>query len=204
MNRKPIPKIGLTGGVGCGKSSIAEIFSEHGAVIVDADIAAREAVTVGSRGLERLKEIFGTQIINSSGELNRDKLRDIIFSNSEHREEVENILHPIINQIIEKKIVAIESAKQQAPYILLVIPLLYEKRESYQLDRVLVVDLPQEIQIERVMQRDNISIDKVKKIIKAQSKAEQRLSMADDILTNINSNDMKKEVKRLHQKYLTL
>lgn len=193
--------IGLTGGIASGKTTVADLFQEHFNIeIVDADIVAREVVALGSDGLRQIAEHFGETILLEDGTLNRAKLREQIFSNPEDKTWLNALLHPMIRQKIEEGLTNIRS-----PYGLLVAPLLIENQMQGMADRVLIVDVPTEVQIERTMSRDNVSEEQVKAILKSQASREQRLAVADDVIKNHTKNqDLLPQITDLHQKYLAI
>ena len=193
--------IGLTGGIASGKTTVADLFQEHFNIdIVDADIVAREVVAVGSDGLRQITEHFGEAILLEDGTLNRAKLREQIFSNPEDKAWLNALLHPMIRHKIEEGLTNIRS-----PYGLLVAPLLIENQMQGMADRVLIVDVPTEVQIQRTMNRDNVSEEQVKAILKSQASREQRLAIADDVIKNHTKNqDLLPQITDLHQKYLAI
>lgn len=193
--------IGLTGGIASGKTTVADLFQEHFNIdIVDADIVAREVVAVGSDGLRQIAEHFGEAILLEDGTLNRAMLREQIFSNPEDKTWLNALLHPMIRNKIEEGLTNIRS-----PYGLLVAPLLIENQMQGMADRVLIVDVPTEVQIERTMNRDNVSEEQVKAILKSQASREQRLAVADDVIKNHTKNqDLLPQITELHQKYLAI
>ena len=193
--------IGLTGGIASGKTTVADLFQEHFNIeIVDADIVAREVVALGSDGLRQIAEHFGETILLEDGTLNRAKLREQIFSNPEDKTWLNALLHPMIRNKIEEGLTNIRS-----PYGLLVAPLLIENQMQSMADRVLIVDVPTEVQIERTMSRDNVSEEQVKAILKSQASREQRLAVADDVIKNHTKNqDLLPQITELHQKYLAI
>lgn len=193
--------IGLTGGIASGKTTVADLFQEHFNIdIVDADIVAREVVAVGSDGLRQITEHFGEAILLENGTLNRAKLREQIFSNPEDKAWLNALLHPMIRNKIEEGLTNIRS-----PYGLLVAPLLIENQMQGMADRVLIVDVPTEVQIQRTMNRDNVSEEQVKAILKSQASREQRLAIADDVIKNHTKNqDLLPQITDLHQKYLAI
>tara|TARA_Y100000588_G_scaffold124192_1_gene136107 strand:- start:453 stop:1061 length:609 start_codon:yes stop_codon:yes gene_type:complete len=193
--------IGLTGGIASGKTTVADLFQEHFNIdIVDADIVAREVVAVGSDGLRQIAEHFGEAILLEDGTLNRAKLREQIFSSPEDKTWLNALLHPMIRNKIEEGLTNIRS-----PYGLLVAPLLIENQMQGMADRVLIVDVPTEVQIERTMNRDNVSEEQVKAILKSQASREQRLAVADDVIKNHTKNqDLLPQITELHQKYLAI
>ena len=193
-------KVGLTGGIGSGKSTAAQRFEELGVPIVDADIIARNVVEPGKPALEEVITAFGAKVVNSDGELDRTELRKIVFENEEHKALLESILHPrIYDEILQ------QLGQLSAPYCIVVIPLLAESKRIYPLDRVLVIDLPHALQLERTSARDQQSEEKIDKIIQSQSSREQRLSLADDIVENSGTVDsLCERIDLLHQKYTDL
>lgn len=191
-------KIGLTGGIGCGKSTIAELFAQYCIPIIDADIISHQLVQPKQPALTLLEQTFGQSIINSDDSLNRSQLRDIIFSDSNKKMQLERILHPLIFQKMQS-----ECDKQTAPYCILCIPLLIETDMTSFVDQTLVVDCPVETQITRVKQRDQLSTERILTIISSQVSRETRLSYADDIIDNSSSTtQLIEQVKRLHNQYL--
>lgn len=193
--------IGLTGGIASGKTTVADLFQKHFNIdIVDADIVAREVVALGSDGLRQITEHFGEAILLEDGTLNRAKLRKQIFSNPEDKAWLNALLHPMIRNKIEQELTNIRS-----PYGLLVAPLLIENQMQGMADRVLVIDVPKEVQIQRTMNRDNVSEEQVNAILTSQASREQRLAVADDVIKNHTKNqDLLPQITDLHQKYLAI
>ena len=192
--------LGLTGGIGSGKSAAAQHFIDLGVHLVDADNAARWVVEPGRPALAKIVEHFGAQVLQANGELDRSALRRLIFQDPAQRRWLEKLLHPLIGQEIISYL-----ARAESPYAILVSPLLVESGQYKMTQRVLVIDAPEQLQIQRTMQRDSTSEEQVQAILKAQASREQRLSHADDVL--INDRDpawLKREVERLHHFYLTL
>lgn len=192
--------LGLTGGIGSGKSAAADHFAALGVHVVDADHAARWVVEPGRPALAKIAEHFGDAVLQADGQLDRSALRSLIFSDPELRRWLEALLHPLIREEI-----ALNLAQAKSPYAILVSPLLIESGQYATTQRVLVIDAPQALQIERTLLRDNTSEQQVQAILKAQASREERLSHADDIL--VNDSDLKTlqtEVERLHHFYLTL
>jgi len=193
-------KIGLTGGIGSGKSTVAKYFAELGVAIIDADKIARELVATGTPALTKIVEHFGNKILTSRDELDRKYLRKLIFNNPKQKQWLERLLHPLIYHEMENQLQQVKS-----PYCILVIPLLVETQQEKLVDRILIVDAPQEQQINRTIKKNKISEKEVKTIIATQANREQRLASADDIIYNDNSlTKLKQQVQQLHQKYLIL
>lgn len=192
--------VALTGGIGSGKSTVADEFAHLGVTVIDADIIARQVVEPGTPALLAIAERFGPQMINDDGSLNRRRLRERIFAYSEGKAWLNALLHPLIQQETRRQMQASTS-----PYLLWVVPLLVENRLTDKADRVLVVDVPKETQIERTMRRDGVSREHAEHILAAQATREQRLAAADDVIENMGSADaVASHVARLHEKYLML
>ncbi|MEZ9135691.1 dephospho-CoA kinase [Vibrio sp. F13] len=193
--------IGLSGGIASGKTTVANLFNEHFNIdIVDADIVAREVVALGSDGLKQITEHFGESILLEDGTLNRSRLRELIFSDPKEKQWLNDLLHPMIRDKIDSDL-----SKITSPYGLLVAPLLVENQMQGMADRVLIVDVPTEVQIERTMSRDNVSKEQVAAILKSQASREQRLAVADDVIKNHTKNqELLPQITDLHQKYLAI
>ncbi|EMB4082416.1 TPA: dephospho-CoA kinase [Klebsiella aerogenes] len=192
--------VALTGGIGSGKSTVADEFAHLGVTVIDADIIARQVVEPGTPALLAIAERFGPQMINDDGSLNRRRLRERIFAHSEDKAWLNALLHPLIQQETRRQMQASTS-----PYLLWVVPLLVENRLTDKADRVLVVDVPKEMQIERTIRRDGVSREHAEHILAAQATREQRLAAADDVIENMGSADaVASHVARLHEKYLML
>lgn len=193
-------KIGLTGGIGSGKSTIANIFSQFNIPVIDADIIAHQLVEPGQPALLELQKTFGNSIISPNNSLDRAKLREIIFADSAKKQQLESILHPLIFQQMQT-----ECDQQNSHYAILCIPLLIETKMTHFVDRILVIDCSVEIQIQRVKQRDQLSMDRISSIISSQTSRHTRLSYADDIIDNSNStSELEEQVQHLHNQYLNL
>ena len=187
--------IGLTGGIGSGKTAVSDTFEELGIAVVDADLASRVVVEKGKPCLEEITKHFGSEILTENEELDRAKLREIIFQSEEEKYWLESLLHPAIARQIQDELSASTS-----PYTILVSPLLLETNQKDFCDKVLVVDVPVELQMERTLKRDGVSEQQVKSIIKAQISREKRLELADEIIVNDGSlEDLQLAVKNLHQ-----
>ncbi len=192
--------LGLTGGIGSGKSAVVEQFGRLGVHWVDADHAARWVVEPGKPALARIAEHFGDGVLTPTGELDRAVLRARVFENAGERKWLEQLLHPLIRQEIAEHL-----SRAQSPYAILVSPLLIEAGQYRQADRVLVVDAPESLQLQRAMRRDQASEAQIRAILKAQASREERLRHADDVLVNDRDRAwLEAEVERLHDFYLTL
>lgn len=192
--------LGLTGGIGSGKSAAAQCFADLGVHLVDADDAARWVVEPGRPALAQIAEHFGAGVLQADGTLNRSALRELIFKDPQQRVWLEGLLHPLIREEIRQSLARAESA-----YAILVSPLLLETSQHQMVQRVLVIDVPESVQIERTVLRDRTNEEQVRAILKAQASREERLSRADDVI--VNDRDpawLKSEVERLHHFYLTL
>ncbi|MDP5292148.1 dephospho-CoA kinase [Oceanimonas sp. CHS3-5] len=193
--------VGLTGGIGSGKSTVAELFAAQGVDIIDADIIAREVVAPGEPALAAIAEHFGPEVITESGELDRRALRARVFDNPQEKDWLNALLHPVIR---ERMVAA--CAASTSPYCLLVVPLLVENNLTGLCNRVLVVDVSPEVQLARTVKRDQAVEAQIRAIMAAQASREQRQAAADDVINN-NSPDkagLLQEVSRLHRQYLSL
>lgn len=192
--------VALTGGIGSGKTTVANEFAKLGVPLVDADIIARTVVEPNTPALTAIKTRYGASIIKSDGSLNRQHLREIIFSDLAEKQWLNDLLHPLIQQETQKQLQQVNS-----PYVLWVVPLLFENKLTHLVDRILVIDVTPEEQIERTMQRDNVSQEHVTSILKSQISRDNRLLHADDIITNHNGeSNLADKVAALHQRYMTL
>ncbi|KFE44140.1 dephospho-CoA kinase [Pseudomonas syringae] len=192
--------LGLTGGIGSGKSAAAQCFIGLGVHVVDADHAARWVVEPGRPALTKIVEHFGPTVLQTDGTLNRSALRGLIFEDAEQRRWLEALLHPLIGEEIQRDL-----ASATSPYAILVSPLLIESGQYKLTRRVLVIDAPQQLQVQRTMLRDSSSEEQVQAILKVQASREERLSHADDVLVNDRDHAwLQSEVERLHHFYLTL
>ncbi len=189
--------IGLTGGIGCGKSAVADLFTELGAPILDADQVAREVVLPGKPALSEITQRFGSEILLPDGQLDRKRLRAIIFHDEQARHDLEAILHPRIRQQMQHWL-----ANQKTAYAILSIPLLIETGQQNTFDRILVVDCPEALQIERICTRDQVTPDQARSILTAQTSRQERLAAADDIIDNSGPLEaLRPQVLRLHRRY---
>lgn len=192
--------IGLTGGIGSGKTTVAKLFGELGVHWVDADVVAREVVEPGMPALDRIRDHFGEAILTDEGRLDRAALRRIVFEDPAQREWLESLLHPIIRDEMVRQL---EPSDYRLPYTLLVSPLLLETDQHTLTREIVVVDVPVEVQIERTMARDENPRDQVARIIAAQMPREQRLERADHVIDNDQPLDqVKAEVQKLHDRFL--
>jgi len=190
-------RIGLTGGIGSGKSEASREFARLGAPIIDTDLIARELVRPGQPALNEIVAQFGAEIVDENGNLDRTRLRETIFSDPGRRKQLEDILHP---RIRDHAVALAEQAK--APYCVLVIPLLVETTGDYPLDRILVIDTPRELQLERIAARDGLPEKEIEAILATQASRKQRLAIADDIIVNDTSPEhLRSEIERLHRFY---
>lgn len=190
--------VALTGGIGSGKSTVANAFADLGINIIDADIIARQVVEPGTPALKAIAEHFGSEVIATDGSLQRRILRERIFSDPDEKKWLNALLHPLIQQETQRQF-------QQAtsPYLLWVVPLLVENALYKKADRVLVVDVTPETQLRRTMQRDDVTREHVEKILAAQATREARLAVADDVIDNNGAPDaIVSDVARLHALYL--
>lgn len=190
--------VALSGGIASGKSTIAHLFAQLDVPIIDADIIARQVVEVGTPALEQITKHFSQEILLENGELDRSQLREIIFNNDHERLWLNNLLHPIIAQETQKQF-----AQQTKPYVIWVVPLLIENNLHQLADRVLMIDIPEALQLERLINRDRISESLAKKMIATQVCLTDRLAFADDIIVNDGDlESLKIQVDNLHKQYL--
>lgn len=192
--------IGLTGGIGSGKSVASDKFKSLGITIVDADVASRTVVEPGKPALKEIEDHFGSGIITAEGKLDRNNLREIIATDPEERKWLESVLHPKIGEQITKEI-----SESTSVYTLFVAPLLLETNSQEMCSRVVVVDVPKDVQIRRTAKRDKVSPNQVEQMVAAQMEREKRLEKADDVLLNSGTiEDLEKQVEELHKKYMQM
>ena len=192
--------IGLTGGIGSGKSVASDKFASLGITVVDADVASRTVVQPGMPALKEIESHFGPEIITRDGQLDRTKLREIIASDAEERKWLESVLHPRIGEQITKEI-----SESSSPYTIFVAPLLLETNSDNMCSRVLVVDVAEEVQIQRTTKRDQMLGEQIEKIVAAQMSRKERLEKADDVLVNAGTiRELQDQVEELHHKYLEM
>ena len=192
--------IGLTGGIGSGKSTVEQLFIDLGVTVIDADKIAHELSEPGKAGYQAITEHFGAEVLQSNGHIDRRKLRERIFNNEVERSWLEATLHPLIRREMYERAKTVN-----APYCILSIPLLTETMNFDHIDRVLVIDAPTSLQIERTSQRDGMTKAQVQKILDSQNSREERLAYADDVIVNDQTVDaLREEVKLLHQCYMKI
>ena len=193
--------LGLTGGIGCGKSSTSQFFSDLGIDVIDTDVIARQLTQPNGSAISLIQNTFGSSVITADGALARNKMRDLVFANSESRHKLEQILHPLILKAVIRRI-----KQSQAPYVIVVIPLLFETNDyNHLIQHILVIDCDEQQQLLRTMERSNLSEQKVRSIMATQVTRETRIQKADDvILNNQDIEYLKAQILLLHHKYLAL
>ena len=193
-------KIGLTGGIGSGKSAVAKAFTALNTPVLDADEIAHRLVEKGQPALAQIQQAFGTGILNPDDSLNRKNLRELVFSDAKQKQKLELILHPLIYATLQAELELLT-----APYCIIIIPLLFETGMTHFVDRVLVIDCPVETQIKRVKIRDKLTIERIQSIIDSQVSRAFRKSKADDLINNSGNNyRLAEQVKKLHNLYFSL
>jgi dephospho-CoA kinase len=193
-------RVALTGGIASGKSTVADLFAQLGVPVIDTDVIARQVVEPGQPALRAVVDAFGSGVLNDLGQLDRRRMRERIFSDPGARQSLETILHPAIRREMER-----QSIEAGGPYQLLVIPLLTEGGRRDHVDRVLLVDVPEETQVERLTRRDGVTAEQAQASLKAQARRTERLAMADDVIPNTGRiEDLESRVRELHAKYLAL
>jgi len=192
--------VGLTGGIGSGKSTVASLFANHGITVISADVISRELVAKDSSALQHIQEKFGDRVLTNQGELDRKILREVIFSDHQAKDWLNNLLHPLIRKQLTAQA---EAASQR--YCILEIPLLVENQLQYLVHRVTVVDCAQSQQISRAEKRDNVSGEQIKSIMASQCTQQERLDAAQDVVDNgADIAHLQQQVDRLHHYYLDL
>lgn len=192
--------IGLTGGIGSGKSAAGIEFEKLGITVIDADEIAQKASLKNSKAYKEIVEYFGVSILDNSQNIDRRKLRNIVFNDDEQKKKLEQILHPAIREYIS---FAISNSK--SPYTIIMVPLIYETNSKDNYNRILVIDCDEDIQISRAVTRDGASEEDIKKIINSQATKKERLSIADDVINNNSSIEkLSEKVLHLHKNYLEL
>lgn len=202
-NRLTVLKIGLTGGIGSGKTTVSRRFEALGAPVIDTDVLAREVVEPGEPALDNLVRRFGRDILGGDGRLDRDRLREMAFSEPAARREIESILHPAIRERLREGLRALDGRK--VPYCIIVVPLLVETDFQEMVDRVLVVETPRERRVAWVMARSGMTRKDVERIMDSQATSEDRLRVAHDVIHNDGSvEELENRVDRLHAGYLAM
>ena len=192
--------IGLTGGIGSGKSAAGIEFEKLGITVIDADEISQKASLKNSKAYKEIVEYFGASILDNSQNIDRRKLRNIVFNDDEQKKKLEQILHPAIREDIS---FAISNSK--SPYTIIMVPLIYETNSKDNYNRILVIDCDEDIQISRAVSRDGASEEDIKKIINSQATKKERLSIADDVINNNSSIEkLSEKVLHLHKNYLEL
>lgn len=190
-------RVGLTGGIACGKSTVANLFAALGVPIVDTDVLAREVVAPGSPLLPEIARHFGEQVLQKDGSLDRARLRTLVFANPAERQWLEQLTHPAIRELTDRR-----CATATGPYVMVAIPLLVETQGAARFDRVLVVDCDPQVQLARLQARDGTTRAEAERMLAAQVTREQRLAVADDvILNNGDIAELRDQVEKLHRQY---
>lgn len=191
--------VGLTGGIGSGKSAAAAEFERLGASVIDTDAIAHELTAAGGAALDEIRKVFGPDVLAASGALDRDKMRTRVFADPAAKKALEALLHPMIREESRRRI-----ARARGPYVIHVVPLLVESPDyRSRVDRVLVIDAPEELQVERVRSRSGLSEAQVRAIVAAQATRAERLAAADDVIENRGTIEaLREQVAALHRKYL--
>lgn len=193
-------RVVLTGGIASGKSAASAIFEDLGIAVIDADKVSRELVQPGEPALQSIVDHFGNELLDGNGRLDRAALRKRVFADDEERKVLQDILHP---RIRERMLRIAEQA--HSPYVILVVPLLVETDNDYRADRVLLIDAPQSLQLQRLQARDGCSEQQARQILAAQASREQRLAAADDVVSNDgDSSHLADAIRRLHRRYLAM
>lgn len=193
--------VGLTGGIGCGKSAAADEFARRGAAVIDSDAIAHELTGAGGAAIADVRRLLGEEFVDAAGAMDRAKVRALVFSDAAAKARLEGLLHPMIRAESERRIAA-----AAAPYVVHVVPLLVESPDyRKRVQRVLVVDCPPQVQKARVRQRSGLAADEIERIIGAQLPRATRLAVADDVIDNSGSlAALHKQVRALHRRYLEL
>jgi dephospho-CoA kinase len=196
-------KIGLTGGIGCGKSTVARIFEQLKTPVIDADEIAHQLVAIGQPALAQIQQDFGTRVFKQDGSLDRKKLSEIVFSDPKQKQKLESILHPLVYEAIQATLNQLNQLNKS--YCIISIPLIFETNMTHLVDRILVVDCSVETQIKRVRKRDNMAIERIQSIIDSQVSRAFRKAHTNDLIDNSVTDDrLAEEVKKLHNLYLSL
>ena len=192
--------VGLTGGIGSGKSAAANFFQSEGIIVIDADHLAREVIEQDTPGFKSIVDCFGLDVISDDGSIDRGKLRKVVFDNQEKKRILESITHPLVGELMAKKI-----ATAKSPYSIIMVPLIFETNTMSAYDRILVIDCDPALQLKRATSRDNNSDELIQKIIDSQCSREQRLSIANDVIPNNDSlENLESRSIVMHKFYLGL
>jgi len=192
--------VGISGGIGSGKTTVTDLFAKLGVEVIDADVIAREVVEPGTPALEAIVAKFGQSVLDESGNLNRAKLRNLVFDDLEVKNWLNQLLHPAI-----RKQMLFQTQQAKSAYCLLSVPLLVENKLYEQVDRVVIVDVHEQTQLQRTLLRDKTNESQIRSIMSAQATRQQRLAVANDVIDNNGkADDLAKQVAQLHQDYLQL
>lgn len=190
--------VALTGGIGSGKSTVSALFAELGAAVIDADAVSHALTAKNGAALPEIAAAFGPDLIDAEGQMDRSRLRRLVFSNADSRRRLEGILHPRIRAEMQRQL-----REAKAPYAILAIPLLFETRQTDLADRILVIDTPEALQIQRVQARSGLEPAEIRHIMASQVSRAERLAGADDIIDNSGGlQSLRPQVEQLHQQYL--
>jgi dephospho-CoA kinase len=192
--------VGISGGIGSGKTTVTDLFAKYGIEVIDADVIAREVVEPGTPALKAIVDKLGQSVLDPSGSLDRAKLRSLVFNDIEVKNWLNQLLHPAIRQQM-----LLQTQQAKSAYCLLSVPLLVENKLNEQVDRVVIVDVDEQTQLQRTLLRDKTNAPQIRAIMNAQATRQQRLAVADDIIDNNGkADDLAKQVVHLHQHYLQL
>lgn len=192
--------VGVSGGIGSGKTTVTDMFKGLGIDVIDADVIAREVVEPGSPAVQKIVDKFGGDIIEQNGHLNRTKLREIIFSQPELKIWLNALLHPLIREQM-----AVQTQQAKSPYCILSVPLLVENNLNNSVDRVLIVDVSEQTQLDRTLKRDQVDQQQIQAIMNSQASRAQRLAVADDVIDNNGEQkELIEQVHKLHANYLEI
>ena len=193
-------RIGLTGGIASGKSTVADFFADLGVPVIDTDVIAREVVAKGAPALDQIRDAFGDTVFDDDGNLDRQAMRNLVFSDAGKRRQLEDILHPLIRDAVVVQVGAVN-----APYMIIVVPLMVESPMKDFMDRVLVVDCSEDVQLSRLQMRDAADEELARRMIAAQASRDERLGIADDVVVNdADREETRTTVAALHQAYLEM
>lgn len=192
--------IGLTGGIGSGKSAAANFFQNEGVTVIDADQLAREVIKPNSQGFQSVVDYFGSRIIGEDGSIDRAQLREEIFDDQDKKKVLESITHPLVNDLMSERI-----ASSTSPYLIIMVPLIFETNSMSAYNRILVIDCDVTLQMKRASLRDNNSSEQIQKILDSQCSRSERLSIANDVIPNNDSlENLKTRSLAMHKFYLEL